>query len=260
MERKTISKKIRFEVFKRDSFKCQYCGRSAPDVILEVDHIMPVAAGGENNILNLVTSCADCNRGKSDRQLSDDSVVQKQKAQLEELQEKRDQIEMMLQWQRELAGLDDFSLDSAVEFWDNLTPDWHLSEDGKNDLKKCLQKYGLSETLESMRICQRQYLYDSRGAITPETIHKAFNYIPRVASARKLGQSKPYMKDLNYIRGILRNRGLYVGYDAIKYLEDAYKVGISIDDLKEIAIDANNWTEWLQTMEVVITAWSDNGQ
>lgn len=45
-KRKAISKKIRFEVFKRDSFTCQYCGEKAPDVILHVDHIDPVAKGG----------------------------------------------------------------------------------------------------------------------------------------------------------------------------------------------------------------------
>ena len=45
-ERKTISKKIRFEVFKRDSFTCQYCGRMAPYIVLEVDHINAVANGG----------------------------------------------------------------------------------------------------------------------------------------------------------------------------------------------------------------------
>lgn len=60
--RKPISKKIRFEVFKRDKFTCQYCGRSAPDVILEIDHLNPVINGGDNDILNLVTSCRDCNR------------------------------------------------------------------------------------------------------------------------------------------------------------------------------------------------------
>jgi len=43
MERKAISKKLRFEVYKRDKFTCQYCGRKAPDVILEIDHINPVA-------------------------------------------------------------------------------------------------------------------------------------------------------------------------------------------------------------------------
>ena len=64
MARKPLSKKIRFEVFKRDKFTCQYCGRMSPDVILEVDHIEPVAEGGDNEITNLITSCRDCNRGR----------------------------------------------------------------------------------------------------------------------------------------------------------------------------------------------------
>ena len=41
-KRKSLSKKIRFEVFKRDKFTCQYCGKTAPNVVLEVDHIEPV--------------------------------------------------------------------------------------------------------------------------------------------------------------------------------------------------------------------------
>jgi 5-methylcytosine-specific restriction endonuclease McrA len=62
--RKAVSKSVRFEVFKRDSFKCQYCGRSAPDVVLNIEHITAVANGGDNEIMNLVTACFDCNRGK----------------------------------------------------------------------------------------------------------------------------------------------------------------------------------------------------
>lgn len=59
-----ISKKLRFEIFKRDNFTCQYCGRQTPDVILEVDHISPKAKGGDDDIQNLITSCFDCNHGK----------------------------------------------------------------------------------------------------------------------------------------------------------------------------------------------------
>lgn len=70
-ERKAVSKKTRFEVFKRDGFCCQYCGSHPPGVVLHVDHIHPVANGGGNNIDNLVTSCESCNQGKSDRVLSD---------------------------------------------------------------------------------------------------------------------------------------------------------------------------------------------
>lgn len=45
VDRIPLSKTIRFEVLKRDSFACQYCGKKAPDVLLQVDHIHPVAEG-----------------------------------------------------------------------------------------------------------------------------------------------------------------------------------------------------------------------
>lgn len=69
-KRKAISKKTRFEIFKRDSFTCQYCGAHPPLVVLEVDHIEPVFLGGTNDLDNLITACFDCNRGKSNRELS----------------------------------------------------------------------------------------------------------------------------------------------------------------------------------------------
>lgn len=65
MARTPISKRVRFEVFKRDAFSCQYCGAHPPDALLEVDHITPVAEGGTNDEENLVTACFNCNRGKA---------------------------------------------------------------------------------------------------------------------------------------------------------------------------------------------------
>lgn len=57
----------RFEILKRDGYRCRYCGRSGRLVQLEVDHVIPVAAGGTDDDENLVTACGDCNLGKSDR-------------------------------------------------------------------------------------------------------------------------------------------------------------------------------------------------
>lgn len=91
-KRKTISKKLRFEVFKRDNFTCQYCGRMAPDVVLEIDHINPVANNGTNDIINLITSCKDCNRGKGAKVLNESEVLKKQQEQLQELNERREQL------------------------------------------------------------------------------------------------------------------------------------------------------------------------
>lgn len=59
--------KTRFEIFKRDNFSCSYCGRSAKDgVQLHVDHIKPVAGGGDDTPDNLTTACLECNLGKRD--------------------------------------------------------------------------------------------------------------------------------------------------------------------------------------------------
>jgi hypothetical protein len=61
---RTLSASLRFQVFRRDSFTCQYCGRKAPLVALHVDHIRPWSRGGSNDIANLRTSCETCNIGK----------------------------------------------------------------------------------------------------------------------------------------------------------------------------------------------------
>jgi len=116
----SVGKSKRFEVFKRDKFTCQYCGRSAPDVVLEVDHIVPRAEGGSDDILNLVTSCASCNRSKGARLLSDDTVVAKKRRQLEELQERREQLEMMIDWQRSLMDIDGQAVRELASIWDDI--------------------------------------------------------------------------------------------------------------------------------------------
>lgn len=69
-KRKTLGKKVRFDVFKRDGFQCQYCGQVPPTVVLEVDHITPVVEGGTNDPDNLLTACFDCNRGKGPVELT----------------------------------------------------------------------------------------------------------------------------------------------------------------------------------------------
>ena len=65
--RKQLSKKERFEVLARCGFSCVYCGRRPPEVVLHVDHGLPVAAGGTNDGENLVAACFDCNTGKRAR-------------------------------------------------------------------------------------------------------------------------------------------------------------------------------------------------
>ena len=60
-----VSRRLRFEILRRDNHACRYCGGAAPDAKLTVDHVVPVALGGSDEPGNLVTACADCNSGKS---------------------------------------------------------------------------------------------------------------------------------------------------------------------------------------------------
>lgn len=61
----SVSKRLRFEVLRRDNHTCRYCGVAAPDVKLTVDHVIPVALGGLDDPSNLVAACGPCNSGKT---------------------------------------------------------------------------------------------------------------------------------------------------------------------------------------------------
>lgn len=112
-ERKPLSKKTRFDVFKRDLFTCQYCGTTPPAVVLEVDHIQAVANGGENTIDNLITSCFDCNRGKGARSLS--SIPNTVQEKLEAIKEREEQIKAFNRQIKAKRKRQDVQIDSLSE-------------------------------------------------------------------------------------------------------------------------------------------------
>lgn len=244
MTRKAISKKLRFEVFKRDAFTCQYCGRKAPDVILELDHIVAVASGGDDDILNLVTSCRDCNAGKSDRALAEHAVLDKQRAQLEELNERREQLEMMIKWRDGLREIEEMGLAAVA---DRFTGDtgYTLNETGVANAKKWIKRYGLSDVLAALDDVLSQYVKREDGIPTRESCEFAWKRIPAVIRGTKIIAEKPYMKEIFYIRGILRNRLEYVNdRDALTLMERAHLAGAPLSGMSDLAKSVSSWTRF----------------
>lgn len=92
-KRKAVSKRRRFEVFKRDKFTCLYCGQRPPQVVLHLDHIVAVSNGGDNSTPNLATSCEACNQGKSNVPL--DQAIPVVQAEIERGQEMLAQLKAM---------------------------------------------------------------------------------------------------------------------------------------------------------------------
>lgn len=59
--------RLRFAIFRRDKFRCQYCGRTVKDGIqLTLEHIVPLIKGGDWGSDNLLTACHECNEGKAE--------------------------------------------------------------------------------------------------------------------------------------------------------------------------------------------------
>lgn len=194
-KRKAISKRMRFEVLKRDAFTCQYCGKQPPDTILHMDHIKPVSKGGKNSLLNLVTSCVDCNLGKSDKELSDDSAIKKQQSQLSAMAEKKSQIEMMIEWRESLLDADELLTDSVEALINKYLDDHdkHVSEHGKPLIRKAVKKHGYQNVVDAV---ERLYISESDFC---EDWAKAIKY-----SKKHTGNS------IHYIKGILKNTCNYL--------------------------------------------------
>jgi len=57
------------EIFRRDNYTCQYCGRESRN--LTVDHVVPRHHGGQHEWENLVSACPACNRRKGGRTLQE---------------------------------------------------------------------------------------------------------------------------------------------------------------------------------------------
>lgn len=113
----SVGVRKRFEVFKRDCFTCQYCGRTPPAVILHCDHIIPVSDSGGDEETNLLTSCQDCNLGKSNISLG--QVVQPIADRMAEATEKRQQIEAFNRFLSEEREREDEEIDGIGFYWFN---------------------------------------------------------------------------------------------------------------------------------------------
>jgi len=256
-----LTKTIRFEVFKRDKFTCHYCGRKAPDVVLHVDHIEPVSKGGTDDIVNLITSCFDCNLGKSNKKLSDNTVIEKQRKQLELLQERREQIELMFQWKKSLSKLDDETVEMLKDYADAKIQPFSINDNGKTIISTLLRKYGVNEVLDAIDVSATTYLKFSKdGELEQSSAEKFLDKIGGILFNRRL---KPIDQKLAFIKNKARNGFNY--YDSRvgaillnKYVTTLRKSWHYSDDeiLNDLDCElipkldeATNWTGWRGLLE-----------
>jgi hypothetical protein len=145
-----VSKKTRFDVFKRDGFICVYCGKSPPEVILEIDHVIPKARAGSNQIDNLVTSCFDCNRGKRDIPL--DQIPPSVAVKCDEIREREEQYREYQKLLRSVRNREHREVAKVEDIWTSEYPDYCLTQGFRRSVKSFIEQLGLAETIDSMEI------------------------------------------------------------------------------------------------------------
>jgi hypothetical protein len=230
---------MRFEVLKRDKFTCQYCGAGAPDVLLHIDHLMPVAEGGATEILNLVAVCVSCNLGKGARLLSDDAAIKKQRVAIDVLAERREQMEMMLRWRNDLAALNEDTVTCFCKVFHAGTG-LFVHTGGRVEITKWLRTYDLDELLSALDISVSQYV---RGR-TQKEAERCFWTIPAIASARRRPDAE-VKRWAAYISAILRNQINHTPRVTLRIVESILRAGLSVDQAKDCARHARSWPHFL---------------
>ena len=151
------STRTRFEIFKRDAFTCQYCGRKPPTVVLHVDHIIAVANGGDAARENLITSCADCNLGKSCVPL--DSVTKPIEKAIEEAKERRAQVNQYNKWLRQLRAASDAefkSISDAIISAEGVDPEeWRIANHRERSVRCLLGRLPSEMIIDAVGIADR---------------------------------------------------------------------------------------------------------
>lgn len=241
VKRRTIGKRLRFEVLKRDRFTCQYCGRSSDDgTELHVDHIVPVSSGGTNTTENLTTACIDCNLGKSNISLekehsahvSSRQIIQTRNR-LAEIISAADQV-----FDMESGIFDDIERHirsvTGKEFW--------LSRDREIAARTLLQKYDLQKIFCTIILISETYkcpfeLFDKLGGAL-------FNHS---------NPTKSYSIHAYYCKKVLNNRLFYTNDRMCMKLVDQL-IGIGGDPqwARGLAKEARSWTDFRDTITAKI--------
>ena len=178
-----LSKRLRFEIFKRDQFTCRYCGRRPPDVVLEVDHIHPVSLGGLDTEDNLVTACGDCNRGKSNKKLGDVlPVMDSDLSYLEQQQEIAELRRYALVIRRKEKLLKQIAASMELLWVEYLTPDLIP---GGSQIKKWIVRYSADEVDYAIRRASWKLRSGALGhPLSNSTVHNCQKYVGGILKSR----------------------------------------------------------------------------
>jgi len=185
------SKRLRFEILKRDGFRCRYCGASAASAVLHVDHVVAESAGGEDVPENLVTACAACNGGKSNVGLDESRLST---TTVEDIQQNTQDIKAYLDACRAQKQARDGLHALATEYyWENIGPlvGDRISPSLDGALLKIMEEDGLPMLIQGMEATYRKVSAQRMSAT--DAARYFFGVMKRLRAAKQGPQRGPYL-------------------------------------------------------------------
>ena len=211
VKRKPISPSLRFDVLEKDNFTCQYCGAKSVDdnVLLEVDHIVPVSKGGDNNIENLVTSCKKCNIGKSTKKLGAKKRLTLRQKEIKELEQRREQQEMYLKSRLNKRKESQLLVDHIHNLYANYNLKLRLNLLGENQIFTLYKKIGFEQVVNLIEDNEHYLHTDLEGSQHEQSAaNKFLNIIEE--DGNKLYKKQNYKEGVGnlsaYFVAIVKNR------------------------------------------------------
>jgi hypothetical protein len=129
-----------------------YCGKMPPEVTLQVDHVVPICKGGPDDSHNLVTSCRDCNAGKSGVPLSE--MPHGHQETVEDRREKLEQLKAITELSIELRDEEERIFGIISDRWVTLDGDdpeeYCIAGDRATAVRRFIKRLSVSEILEAV--------------------------------------------------------------------------------------------------------------
>jgi hypothetical protein len=168
---------------------------------------------------------------------------------MEELNSRREQLEMMLEWRNGLKGINTDEVDAAKNNWSEMTG-FDLTEFGMKDLRKLIRRFGLRSVLDAQDLAFESYAEpDGDGGYDRDSIDHALS---KVGGICFYNSAPEHVRKIGHIRGIIRRR-MYINEAVCKeLLELIHSAGGNLDEQIDLARIARNWTEWRSEAESIL--------
>lgn len=178
--------KLRFEIFKRDKFVCQYCGGKPPESVLVVDHVHPVSKGGSDEQENLITSCERCNQGKGDKPVASElsPLVKTMEIEKERFDQLREYESFLSQKSEQMQKWVSVISDEWIRLDGEDPSKYQISEKQERAVRRFLKLLPATEIIDALRIT-----FDRLENASP---HVQFKYFCAVCWRKSRGEGPTY--------------------------------------------------------------------